>query len=211
MLSHLYRRRWWISAILIFLGFGVSLYLDNSVWATAPVLCAAMIHLYEFERRYMDTSTQMTATLKQLKFVQEGLGAVRGYIMRDAVVIAAIGAVLESTGGNSGNESSEPIHKMARNALISLLAGPYTTLVQDLNRFSSKGSDHLTFDSRRLAELSTAELVELLPPGSVWCGITRVASKAWQGEALQRYLLRSRQKVRGGEMKMFRIYGFSPK
>lgn len=201
-----YRQRWWISTVLVSLGFGVSLLVGESAWATAPVLCATMIHLYDFEQRYISSSNQTTEVLTQLNDVKEALHEAEERIARDQAVIAAIGAVLESAARHAGTASSEPIRAMAPKALIALLTGPYTELVRDVSRFSDRNSNDLTLDGRRLAEQATAELVEKLPPGSVWCGITRVATRAWQGEALQSYLQRSRTKVKNGKLKMFRLY-----
>lgn len=180
---------------------------SESAWATAPVLCATMIHLYEFERRYTSSSAQTTEVLTQLNDVREALREAEERIPRDEAVIAAIGAVLGSGAKHAGAAASaEPIRAMAPRALIALLTDPYAELVRDVSRFSHGSSNSLTLDGRRLAERATAELVEKLPPGSVWCGITRVATRAWQGEALQIYLQRSRAKVKNGKMKMFRLY-----
>ena len=154
-------------------------------------LIAFLIHLNDFAHKYSPLADRLTLLSDEIKSVQSN-------VARDATVISAIRAVLNSQDLVPDGESEALIKQVARRSLVSLFTVHYNRLAQELNNFSENQSTRARFNSARVAEQSTLELVERLPDHSIWCGTTRVVSNAWKGGALGAYLARSRARVNQG-------------
>lgn len=211
---------WCVSVGLAFVAIITTALDVDSPWGLAIAIGSLYAPIVEFDRKVRDSSQQVACVRRELRKVtgvtgaatQElngvlgELSAIRDTVRRDAAVIRAIGSVLNGAGAVMTDQPSVLIKTMARRSLITLFTKHYRKLVEGLNSFNNEHADFVDFDSRTLAEISTSELVNLLPPGSVWWGTTRVASAAWKGDALKDYLAHSREKTRNQKLRMYRIY-----
>ena len=115
-------------------------------------------------------------------------------------------AKIRSDVAQMASPGSDTIREMTRKAFMSLLDKNLPTLVRTLRDFHQEEKKEVDFDDSYLANNSLVELLELLPDGSVWFGMSRVAGDSWESEHLKSFLLKSRSRSRAGTILMRRLY-----
>ncbi len=106
----------------------------------------------------------------------------------------------------SSNSQSDIIRKTACSTLISLVDKDIPELAQAIYSFQKTGTTQLQLDDNYLAKNSPFELLKLLPPGSIWLGVSLLDQANWQSDHLRGFLDRSRSMCAGNRLHMCRIY-----
>ena len=100
------------------------------------------------------------------------------------------------------------VRAAARNAVLRMMDDNLPALREDLREFHGSGGK-LELADAYLANTILRELLDKLPAGSVWLGISRVTGAEWDGEHLKEFLTNARVRTRSNEIHMHRIYAYT--
>lgn len=101
--------------------------------------------------------------------------------------------------------NNDTIREMSRHLFASLLDRNLPALVRALRDFHEE-EKKIDLEDSYLANNSLVKLLELLPDGSVWFGISRVAGDSWESNHLKSFLVQSRSRSKTGSILMRRLY-----